>query len=208
MPRYSCDLRTLIDSQVKYGAPFSEEVAVDMITKLALTLKALHGFGIYHRDIKAANTLVKKFDQNSLPAPEIFLADFENSDDVVGTGFWRAPEILRTLDVQWEDRVPFSGKQLQAADVYSFGMTCYEILTGRSPFDDRPWSDYDLVLSGGRPELPEYVSEPLKNIIRRCWHENPDSRPSFTEITLLLKEIDVFAGAIVSVQDGMTEKMK
>ncbi|KAG0577615.1 hypothetical protein KC19_5G168000 [Ceratodon purpureus] len=197
MQRFSTDLRTLIDSRHDGEcAPFPEDIALIIITRLALGLKVLHEHGIYHRDIKAANILVQKI-------PEVLIADFENSDNVVGTGFWRAPEILQTLDQFPKDRAPLSDKQLQAADVYSFGMTCYEILTGKSPFDGHRWSDYNLVLSGGRPELPDHVPEPLKNLIRTCWHQNPDSRPSFIVIVIHLKQFDSVAFEIEAWQDAM-----
>ncbi|KAG0563202.1 hypothetical protein M758_8G010700 [Ceratodon purpureus] len=207
MPRYSTDLRTLIDSQVRLdGAPFSEEVAVSIITKLAIGLKALHGVGIYHRDIKAANILVDpRPNRKHIHYPEIYITDFENSPQVVGTKFWRAPEILQTLHVCYKKRAPLSAKQLQAADVYSFGMTCYEILTGKTPFGDHPWSDYNLVLSGGRPELPCHVPEFLKNLIHQCWHQDLDARPSFAEIVALLQESNSLARDMVSMLE-MGEK--
>lgn len=200
MPRYSSDLRTLIDSRHnEERAPFPEEIAVGIIARLALGFKALHGYGIYHRDIKAANILVEML-------PNVVIADFENSDDVVGTGFWRAPEILQTLHMFSEDRAPLSGKQLQAADVYGFGMTCCEILTGKTPFDGHRWSEYNLVLSGGRPELPDHVPEPLKNLIRACWHQDPDSRPSFADIVILLKEAGYLSDKFEFWQDMQTSQ--
>ncbi|KAG0587863.1 hypothetical protein KC19_2G197200 [Ceratodon purpureus] len=208
MPRYSTDLRALIDSQVlSDGAPFSEEVAVSIITTLAISLKALHGVGIYHRDIKAANILVgPRSNTEHIYIPDIYITDFENSPHVVGTGFWRAPEALQALDVLAEQRAPLPAKQLQAADVYSFAMTCYEILTGKTPFDNHPWWDYNLVLSGGRPELPYHVPELLKNLIHQCWHQDVDARPSFAEIVALLQESNSLARQVESVQEMVKEQ--
>ena len=60
-----------------------------------------------------------------VPAGDNFhcaVADYECSLGVVGTGFWRAPEILRALQIDNRNlnRKLFSYK----ADIYSFGMTC------------------------------------------------------------------------------------
>jgi hypothetical protein len=44
-----------------------------------------------------------------------------------------------------------------AVDAYGFEMVCYELLTGFIPFEGHCLSDYELVLSGGRPELPDLL---------------------------------------------------
>lgn len=99
--------------------------------QLALRLKGLHDCGVYHRDIKAANILVNSY-RNS-ESYEGARADFEGAADSAGaeTQYWRAPEVLKSKG----STEPLVGQQWQAADVYSFGMTYYEILTGKKPLD-------------------------------------------------------------------------
>ncbi|KAG0614798.1 hypothetical protein M758_6G204100 [Ceratodon purpureus] len=196
MQRYSCDLRAHIDAHMhdlqaeEYGykgPPFPKFEAEHMILQLATGMKGLHELGIYHRDLKAANILVSRHchpDGKPCSVSEVHITDFERSEGVVGTGFYRAPEVLQSLIT----RVPLSDAQWMMADIYSFGMVCYEVLTGRIPFDGHPYSDYDLVLEGGRPELPNHVPEKLKHIIRRCWQTRPSSRPSWTDIVQDLTE--------------------
>lgn len=110
----------------------------------------LHKNSIQHRDLKADNIFV-----NVNPDTGIlwcaFIGDFDVAPTVVGRLFWRAPEILQALK---EGNQPiFTPK----ADVYSFAMTCYEILTGGIPLETENLkaSDYDAVIvSGKRTELP------------------------------------------------------
>ncbi len=45
-----------------------------------------------------------------------------------------------------------------AEDVYAFRMVCYELRTGHIPFEGHRLTDYELALSGRRPELPNYLS--------------------------------------------------
>jgi hypothetical protein len=71
-------------------------------------------------------------------------------------------------------------------------MTCYEVLTGEVPFHGHLFSDYDIVLDGGRPSFPDFVPESLKNIVERCWHHDPSSRPDFGHIIEALKEVDEY----------------
>ncbi|KAH9554863.1 hypothetical protein CY35_08G085300 [Sphagnum magellanicum] len=71
---------------------------------------------------------------------DIKVGEYESSDGVVGTGFWRAPEVLKALRDGTE--MEYSA----AVDVYGFGMVCYELLSSQIPFFGHPLSDYNLVL--------------------------------------------------------------
>jgi serine/threonine protein kinase len=76
-----------------------------------------------------------------------------------------------------------------AVDVYGFGMVCYELLTGHIPFQyegiRRP--DYDVVLSGRRPKLPEYLSPGMTQLLLKCWHHDPCQRPRWHKIKETLR---------------------
>jgi len=94
--------------------------------QLQVRIKKLHACGRIHKDIKASNIFVgMKLDGPF--DPEIKIGDYESSDDLVGTGFWRAPEVLQAL------RDGSSVAYSPAVDVYGFGMVCYEILAGQIP---------------------------------------------------------------------------
>jgi serine/threonine protein kinase len=76
------------------------------------------------------------------------------------------------------------------ADVYSFGMTCYEVLTGSTPFSSLPRSAvYKRVMAGERPELPADTDTRLYNLIQMCWDTDAQKRPTFKEIRSSLEDI-------------------
>ena len=99
-------------------------------------------------------------------------------------GFWRAPEILQAC----KNKNVFKRPEIftKQADIYSYGMTCYEILSGKLPFEGHPWNDYDLVLNGGQPEVPKYVDDWARGLLNWCWHPNAADRPSFGDIFYIL----------------------
>lgn len=184
---------------------FKERCALNIMNHIAWGMLCLHNNDVLHRDLKSANVLCT--DDNSNPHSRATLsgenqaredrsggrcisvdvADFEAPLGTVGTGFWRAPEILQQLQ-QLQQQVKegkLGGIHLlytPAADVYSYAMTCYEILTGCIPFEGCKMSDYTEVLRGVRPPLPDYIPSWVRDLVQKCWHQDPSERPSFSAI--------------------------
>ncbi|KAG0630105.1 hypothetical protein M758_1G154500 [Ceratodon purpureus] len=177
-------LRKLIRSRVdqKRAVPFDVHESLGIIRKIALGMAFLHSRGVLHRDLKGDNVLCQEYGDSI----DVKIVDFGVSQYIqgfsgenivgVGTRFWRAPEIF-PLDAN-RSRTP----DLKKADVYSFAMTCYEVLTGNVPFADLRATEYDAVLSGCRPELPLDLDLGLKALIAKCWHTDPEERPHFSQI--------------------------
>ena len=90
-----------------------------------------------------------------------------------GTPVFMAPEML-------EDNL-FSEK----ADVYSFAITCWEVLTGERPFAGLkgPQIIMAVCMKGKRPPVPENCGLPAAvKAMQQCWSQAPDDRPTFAEI--------------------------
>ncbi|UIZ27309.1 hypothetical protein KXD40_005417 [Peronospora effusa] len=97
-----------------------------------------------------------------------------------GTWRWNAPEIMNN---------PNACRFNRETDMYSFGVALWEILTnGAVPFGD---VDFDhqvrqLVAAGERPLLPpaSLRRAPPKfiEVMRACWHQRPDKRPSAQDV--------------------------
>ncbi|KAG0586026.1 hypothetical protein KC19_2G057600 [Ceratodon purpureus] len=183
------DLRCLIERRMlEIGPerePFTKEEGEMIMYRIAKGMHWLHEHNIVHRDLKAPNILCKE--------GWVFVADFECSIGVIGTGFWRAPEILQAIkDKKVSERPEVFSRE---ADVYAYGMTCYEILTGKLPFENHPLWDYNIVLNGGRPKLPKYLEDWMCDLIRSCWEYNPTKRPSFRDV------LDIFITYSISAKD-------
>jgi serine/threonine protein kinase len=91
-----------------------------------------------------------------------------------------APEILQ--------KNPYTEK----ADVYSYGVMLWEILTRKLPFDSYTFQHQveDDVIRGIRPDIPEDCPPVYMKLIRDCWDANPRVRPSFhTIVEILVKMI-------------------
>jgi serine/threonine protein kinase len=178
--RHWGDLRKLIDMRmlVTNGTPpFSFRTTLYILYQIAVGMENMHKFGLLHRDLKAANVLV--VNKAISDYASVLVADFESSAGTIGTGFWRAPEILLALRNRSISEPETFTHQ---TDVYSYAMTCYEVITGCVPFEDRSPRDIDGVLRGERPALPDDTSPILVDLVGKCWHEDPLQRPSFRAI--------------------------
>jgi serine/threonine protein kinase len=205
-------LSNLIEKQSK---PFSLPVAIDIIVQIARGMCYLHDVGVAHRDLKPQNVVANRLTWQHL-GDEYYcakLVDFGMSKTKVevskynsisargvGTTRYRAPE------VHPKAHPDSNGKAIWfKADVYSFAMTCYHILSLQPPYGNlKEYQMYEeQVVLGRRPEFPKYCPKVLVSLLKECWDPEPRSRPYFQEICIRLEEIrhDLLRGSVGSDQD-------
>ena len=188
-PRHECDLRMFIDARMLKNQsstklrPFERDHIIPILLKIARAMVWLHGLGFIHKDLKAANILCN-YSEEGL---QLYVADFESSAGIVGTGFWRAPEVLRML--KEKKGAEIEAVMTQAVDVYSFAMTAYEVITGLIPLEGHNKTDYDYIIHGRRPPLDDNFCPELNYLIRRCWDDKPSERPLFHDIVSYLEQM-------------------
>ncbi|KAG0553636.1 hypothetical protein KC19_12G027000 [Ceratodon purpureus] len=186
--------------------PFSISEAVHMMLQVAEGMLFLHEKSIVHRDLKSRNILVKrlKATEVGIKTVHVKVADFglsrtkEKSRTYStqtlnqGTTRWMAPEMIKLAneDGHVESHSEEVLKYPFKVDVYSFGMVCFEILTGDMPFPSLTTREVKRkVLGGERPQLPDDCPERLRCLIEACWSPKPDERPGFDYICAELRHL-------------------
>ena len=76
----------------------------------------------------------------------------------------------------------------EPADVYSFGIIVWEMLTGECPYDGMSAIQCALAVLNRdhRPEIPDFCPPALAALIRACLEKDPSKRPTFAQILLAL----------------------
>ncbi|KAJ7961097.1 Protein kinase superfamily protein [Quillaja saponaria] len=162
-------------------------LAINFSLDIAHALDCLHANGIIHRDLKPDNLLLTA-NQKSVKLADFGLAREESVTEMMtaetGTYRWMAPELYSTVTLRQGEKKHYNNK----VDVYSFGIVLWELLTNRMPFEGMSnlQAAYAAAFKQERPSLPEDISPDLAFIIQSCWVEDPNMRPSFSQIIRML----------------------
>ena len=149
-----------------------KEIAID----LAKALKFLYEQGIIHRDIKPQNIYLKELKNDKFTTKlgnfggAIYMKEI-NKTLPMGTILYAAPEILKNLDYD------------EKCDMWSLGLTLFEIYFGYSPYGFRPNLNriLNVVYSKEKFIFRKSNIPTLDILFKRLLQINPENRMSFPE---------------------------
>lgn len=162
------------DLHWKLYSPWPRRAAqgLEYIRQVLSALEYAHTRGIIHRDIKPSNIMITREDQAKLL--DFGLAFTSTDQSVTKPGF-----VLGSLHYMSPEQVRGERVDLRS-DIYSIGVTLYEILTGQRPFDGP--TEY-AVMTGHLTQEPKWPSERnaaipqvLSAAIMRAMAKNPQER--------------------------------
>ncbi len=148
----------------------SVKEAVSIAIQVAMGLEAAHNNGIIHRDIKPQNIMISK--EGKVKVTDFGIAKAATSNtitsNVMGSVHYTSPEQAR------------GGYSDAKSDIYSLGITLFEMLTGRVPFNGD--TTVAIAIKHIQEELPspvEYNDEipiSVEKIVLKCCQKSPDRR--------------------------------
>lgn len=179
--------------QGELSAYLKENNDLDFNDRLGMSMSVVNGMDYLvrqhyiHRDLAARNCLVRP--NKSVVISFLSLCEDTHKEDYHMLN--GVPVPLRWLSPESMNEEKYTEK----SDVWSFGVTVWEIFTG----GDRPrpynaFSDED-VLNGVPLDLrltkPKVCPEELFYIVSECWDNSPDARPTFSELKKRIGGVNV-----------------
>jgi len=178
--------QNLRESIVRKGPPEAPE-ALHLMKQVAAALQAAAAAGIVHRDIKPENILLTR--KGEVKVADFGLAQLTQQGErlnltqegtTMGTPLYMSPEQV-------------SGSKLdQRSDIYSFGVTCYHLLTGTPPFRGDTAIAVALQHLQGSPPPLEQSRPDLPPLLCRIVHKMMSKKPEdrYPEAQAILADLE------------------
>jgi len=159
-------LKHYIEKKIRLTA----KEAVSIAIQVSMGIEAAHNNGIIHRDIKPQNIIISK--EGKVKVADFGIAKAATSNTVtshaMGSVHYTSPEQAR------------GGYSDAKSDIYSIGITLFEMITGHVPFDGE--TTVAVAIKHIQEEMPSprvYVPDvpiSVEQIIAKCCQKNPDRR--------------------------------
>ncbi len=196
-------LKQYIEKKVR----ISYKEAISIAIQVAMGIKAAHANKIIHRDIKPQNIIISTTGKVKVTDFGIAKAATSNTvtSNVMGSVHYSSPEQAR------------GGYSDEKSDIYSLGITLFEMLTGRVPFNgDTTVAIAIKHIQEDMPSPRSFVDDvpiSLEQIIFKCTQKSPDKR--YLKIDELIKDLKqvlmnpdhIFENMSAPISDNTTRKI-
>ena len=161
-----------LKNMIRMSRQLSSATAVSITRQICEGLAEAHNLGVVHRDLKPGNIMIDR-------SGNARIMDFGIARFLETRGLTKAGVLIGTPEYTSPEQV--EGKKAdQRADIYSLGVTLYEMVTGRLPFEgDTPLS---IAVKHKTEEPPDprhfntLISEDLCRIILKCMEKEKEKR--------------------------------
>jgi eukaryotic-like serine/threonine-protein kinase len=160
-----------LKSIIREEAPLELARAIDLIVQMLRAAGEIHGRGIVHRDLKPDNAIVDRADRLKLTdfgVARTPASDLTEHGTIFGSAHYLSPEQAA------------GGTVSAASDLYSVGVTLYELVAGRLPFQGDTAVSVAMKHVNERPIPPTYfnnaVTPELESAVMRALEKDPARR--------------------------------
>jgi serine/threonine protein kinase len=164
-----------LETRLRHGGPLPPSLALEIITQAARALIALETHGLVHRDLKPANLMLVVRPELTVKMIDFGLAKAaataESESDITHGGFVGTPSFASPEQFTNTSVVDVR------SDLYSLGITLWEMLTGQTPFRGTPREVMHQHQHASLPfDLLEAVPQPAVVLLDALLEKDPGRR--------------------------------
>lgn len=170
---------SILDKVKEHGSLEEKYIAV-IVREMLIGMDYLGRLKQVHRDIKAGNVLISREGQVKLGdfgATGTLSNTMSKLDSYVGSPYWMAPEVMTRNKYDYK------------ADLWSLGVTCYEMAVGYAPYQSGPNAVHPLAVvtvipKNPPPKLPAdgNFSKEFRHFVGVCLIKDPTKRPTIEKL--------------------------
>ena len=160
---------------IRKTGPIPEERTIKIFNQICEALQYAHNKNIVHRDIKPSNIMIDSQDR-------VKIMDFGIAKIMGDMGLTRTGAKVGTLYYMSPEQVMARKDIDQRTDIYSLGITLFEMLAGKMPFDTNTDSDFVVMNHIVNSNLPDprqhypYISDDIISILHKMTEKDRDDR--------------------------------
>jgi serine/threonine protein kinase/predicted ATPase len=164
-----------LETRLRHSGPLPPSLALEVITQAARALVALEVHGLVHRDLKPANLMLVERPEFTVKMIDFGLAKAaataESQSDITHGGFVGTPSFASPEQFTNNSVVDVR------SDLYSLGITLWEMLTGQTPFRGTPREVMHQHQHAPLPlDLLEAVPQPVVILLDALLEKDPGRR--------------------------------
>ncbi|MCB5233801.1 MAG: serine/threonine protein kinase [Candidatus Cloacimonetes bacterium] len=155
--------------------PIPEKRALNILRQLVSALQYAHELGIVHRDIKPSNIILDANDR-------VKILDFGIARIMGERGLTQTGQQLGTVVYMSPEQVKAFKDIDGRSDIYSLGVSFFEMLSGRRPYDLNTDSDFEIMTKIVQNPLPDprsyypHISDKTVNILNKMIEKDRNLR--------------------------------
>ena len=197
-----------VKNYVRRTRPGSTSISIldriEIAYQAAKGIQHLHQLTLIHSEINCQNLLMEfrnnnddnnnnnnnNIKDNNIGNIRVVITDYalqqmlnenelETYRSTLGPLKWMAPECIEN-----------NSSSTFQSDIYAFGITMWEIITGQEPYPDVDPVDtaIHVLVKERRPQSYAFIPEKIQNLMKQCWHKDKDKRPNADKVVQTLRD--------------------